>query len=360
MKTILFTGGGSAGHVTGNLVLIPKCLQEGWRVHYIGSETGIEKQLVETQKAVQFHSISTGKLRRYFSWKNVSDVFQVLRGILQAYFLLRKIKPDVVYSLGGFVSVPVVLGARMNKIRTIIHEPDVHMGLANRLCLPFADTVCTTFAETRRKLDSEKAIHVGPLIKESLKAGQRLRGIAACGFHEKQPVLLIMGGSQGAETINRIVRGSLANLLSQFQVIHICGQGKVDYSVHYPGYKQYDFVGEELADLLAAADVVVSRAGSNAISELLALQKPMLLLPHTNGGARTGQLVNAHNFQAAGYADVLLQEQMTTQMFVARIFALYKNRETYLAKMRKSKDGRAVDKVWALLKGAAYEHFDRG
>lgn len=351
--TIVFTGGGSAGHVSGNLVLIPRCSEENWNIHYIGSEDGIECKLTAEYKKVTYHPISTGKLRRYLSWENVTDVFKVVRGIFQSYRLIRKLKPDVIFSKGGFVSVPVVLGAKLNKVPIIIHEPDLNLGLANKISRPFAEVMCTTFRETAQKYNSPKTVYVGPILKEELKLGSMLRGFISCGFTSDKPVLLIMGGSQGAHRINQMVKSVLSELVENFQVVHICGKGKLDHALSMPGYKSYEFVTKELPDLLAMADIVVSRAGSGSIMELLSLQKPMLLIPHIQGGNRSGQRVNAQNFQQQGFADVLLEEQMTSQSFLKAIKQLYKNRTKYIDRMKEHEHGEGADKVMDLIRRAS-------
>jgi UDP-N-acetylglucosamine--N-acetylmuramyl-(pentapeptide) pyrophosphoryl-undecaprenol N-acetylglucosamine transferase len=355
--SIVFTGGGSAGHVSGNLVLIPKCLAEDWDVHYIGSEQGIERKLLsEYKEDVTYHPISTGKLRRYFDWKNVTDVFKIMKGIFQSYRLLRAIKPGVIFSKGGFVSVPVVIGAKLNKVPIIIYEPDLNLGLANKISLPFATHLCTNFLDTVTKSASLKAVHVGPLLKEQFKLADKQRGLAFCGFTSVKPVLLIMGGSQGAHSINQMVNNVLAELIDKFQVVHICGEGKVDYHLSMSGYKSYEFITScELPHLLAMADVVVSRAGSNSMMELLSMQKPMLLIPHTNGGSRSGQLAQAQYFQQTGLAEMLLEEEMTNQTFVHSIMMLYENRSTYKDKMKPYENGRGAYKVMNLIKQVSGE-----
>ena len=350
-KTIVFTGGGSAGHVTGNLVLIPKCAADNWSIHYIGSEQGIERQLLSGHKEVTYHSIATGKLRRYLAWANVTDVFKVMKGIIQAYRLIKRIKPNLVFSKGGFVSVPVVIGARLNRVPIIIHEPDLNLGLANRLSLPFATTLTTTFKETAANVHTQKGVYVGPILKEEFH--YRRRGLSSSGIVRGKPILLVMGGSQGAQSINRIVTEALSTLLDKFQVIHICGKGKVDHSISLPGYRAYEFVTDELPELLAMADVVVSRAGSSSIMELLALQKPMLLIPHTNGGSRSGQLAHAQYFQRAGFADMLLEEHLTALSLVAAIMQLYENRITYSDTMNKHEKSREASPIMDLIRLAA-------
>jgi len=348
-QTIVFTGGGSAGHVTGNLVLISKCAEENWEIHYIGSAQGIERKLVQRHEEVTYHPISTGKLRRYFSWDNVKDVTKVVKGIIQSYRLLREIKPDVVFSMGGFVSVPVVLGAKLRRIPILIHEPDLNMGLANRIARPLANQMCTTFPETAEANSSRHARFTGPIIRPELRTGNTLQGLTLCGFTADRPVVLIMGGSQGAQRINQMVQHTLSELTKSFQIVHICGKGKMDETVTMPGYRAFEFVGDELPDLLAMADIVVSRAGSNSIMELLTLHKPMLLIPHAHGGSLKGQVENAQYFHQRGYASVLLEQDLNEQAFLEATMALYLNRRTYTKSMRMHQDGEGANQVMACI-----------
>ncbi|MCR8658663.1 undecaprenyldiphospho-muramoylpentapeptide beta-N-acetylglucosaminyltransferase [Paenibacillus endoradicis] len=357
-RTIVFTGGGSAGHVTGNLVLIPKCAQENWKIHYIGSEQGIERKLISDLKNVTYHPISTGKLRRYFSWNNVTDIFKVIRGIMQSFRLIRNIKPDVIFAKGGFVSVPVVIGAKLNRVPIIIHEPDLNVGLANKLTLPFSNIMTTTFQETAHKYEKQNAVYVGAILKEGFLSNN-IRSLSSYTFASEKPVLLIMGGSQGAQRINAMVTKVLPELLERFYVIHICGKGKIEHSAAIKGYHCYEFVNDELPDLLALADIVVSRAGSSSIMELLTLQKPMLLIPHTNGGNRSGQLAQAQYFQQAGFADILLEEEMTEPNFLAAIEQLYENRINYRNAMKTYKHGGGADSIMDLIRVVSGQHMNK-
>ncbi|MCR8842163.1 undecaprenyldiphospho-muramoylpentapeptide beta-N-acetylglucosaminyltransferase [Paenibacillus sp. SC116] len=348
-KRILFTGGGTAGHVTANTVLMPKFRANGWELHYVGSEHGIERKMISEYEHVKYHGISTGKLRRYMSWSNITDIFKVLKGIVQAYFIVRKINPDIVFSKGGFVSVPVVIGARLRRVPIVIYEPDVNLGLANRISYTFCTKMCTTFEETAVQYPSNKTVHVGAIVKEELQQVSAERGRTACEFTKDKPILLVVGGSQGAQRINDIVRSTLPYLLLHFQVIHICGAGKVDSTINHNDYKQFEFVGQLYPDLVAMADVVVSRAGSNTLHELLALRKPMLLIPHTVGGAKTGQLINAKHFCDKGYAAMIRQEEMTEEQFVRAVLDVYEQRECYIEAMRQNVTNQAVDKLIALI-----------
>ncbi|KIL41750.1 UDP-diphospho-muramoylpentapeptide beta-N- acetylglucosaminyltransferase [Gordoniibacillus kamchatkensis] len=319
MHKIVFTGGGSAGHVTPNLALISRLQKLGWSVDYIGSNAGIEKEIIE-HEGIPFHHISSGKLRRYFDLKNFKDPFKVMRGVVDACVLLRKLKPDVVFSKGGFVSVPVVVGAWMNRIPVLIHESDMTPGLANKLSVPFAKQVCVTFPETLQHVKGGKAVCTGLPIRDGLAQGSALRGLTLCDFHRQKPVLLIMGGSLGAQKINESVRASLDELLPFVQVAHICGKGNVDSAfAGKRGYKQFEYVQEELPDLLAAADFVVSRAGSTSIFEFLSLRKPMLLIPLSRQASRGDQILNAESFRARGYAAVLAEEELTPASLAAGI-----------------------------------------
>ncbi|MFE9077351.1 undecaprenyldiphospho-muramoylpentapeptide beta-N-acetylglucosaminyltransferase [Bacillus cereus] len=329
-KKILFTGGGTAGHVMINMVLIPKFMEKGWGVEYIGSQNGIEKLLVQN---VKYNSISTGKLRRYWDWENFKDPFKIIKGCIQSYKLMKRIKPDVIFSAGGFVSVPVVIGAWMNKVPVIIREPDSTLGLANKIALPFTTKLCTTFPQTGENVSNEKKVYVGPIVREEIERGNVLRGRSYCKFQQDKPVLLIMGGSQGAQWINNMVRKSLETLLLNFNIVHMCGKGKVDSSIGMEGYMQFEYIGEELPHILNMASVVVSRAGSTAISELLFLKKPMLLIPLTNSSSRGDQVLNAEYFSRQGYAEVILQDKVSMNVFIHAVNKLYTNKERYIQNM---------------------------
>ena len=329
-KKILFTGGGTAGHVMINIVLIPKFMEKGWGVEYIGSQNGIEKLLVQN---VKYNIVSTGKLRRYWDLENFKDPFKIIKGCIQSYKLMKRIKPDVIFSAGGFVSVPVVIGAWMNKVPVIIREPDSTLGLANKIALPCTTKLCTTFPQTGENVSNEKKVYVGPIVREEIERGNVLRGRSYCKFKQDKPVLLIMGGSQGAQWINDMVRKSLETLLLNFNIVHICGKGKVDSSIGMEGYMQFEYIGEELPHILNMASVVVSRAGSTAISELLFLKKPMLLIPLTNSSSRGDQVLNAEYFSRQGYAEVILQDRVSTNTFIHAVNKLYTNKERYIQNM---------------------------
>ncbi|MFS0554113.1 undecaprenyldiphospho-muramoylpentapeptide beta-N-acetylglucosaminyltransferase [Brevibacillus sp. 179-C9.3 HS] len=354
-KRIAFTGGGSAGHVTVNLALMPYFIKMGWEVAYIGSVTGIERELVASLPEVRYIGISSGKLRRYFDWKNVSDPLRVLKGVWQAFRFLGKWKPDVIFSKGGFVSVPVVFGGWLNRLPVVIHESDLTPGLANKLAVPFSSKVCVTFPDTLSHVPKNKGIHVGAVVREELKQGRREAGLSFCSFSAQKPVLLVVGGSLGARRINEAVRHMLTSLLEHFSIVHICGKNQVDDTIQMAGYRQFEYVQEQLPDLLAMADLVVSRAGSNAIYEFLALQKPMLLIPLSREASRGDQILNAQSFEKQGLCHVLLEEELTDDRFYQAVLHLQKNSKSILQRMREEneKTADALAQVIAILQETA-------
>ena len=350
MKKIVMTGGGTAGHVTPNIALMPALRSEGYEISYIGSYEGIEKGLIEAQK-VPYYGISSGKLRRYFDVKNFSDPFKVIKGYYQSIRLLKKIKPDVVFSKGGFVAVPVVLGAKKNHVPVIIHESDITPGLANKIAMPSARVICATFPETLQYVPKGKGVHTGTPIRKELFEGEREKGLSACGFSGEKPVLLMMGGSLGAVKLNDCLREILPELTKTFDIIHLCGKGNLDEALqNRTDYKQFEYVSEGLNDLFAAADFVVSRAGSNSISEFLALKKPSLLIPLSARASRGDQILNAASFEKQGFARVLDEDEMTAETMKKEIFALYENKEKYVVAMEKSPAGDGVAAVMTQIK----------
>jgi len=345
MKTIVLTGGGTAGHVTPNMALIPRLQADGWTVHYIGGANSPEQQLISRMPGVTFHTVSVGKLRRYFDPKNFTDPFRVLRGIRQATGIIRKLKPNVVFSKGGFVSVPVVYGAKLNGVPVVIHESDMTPGLANKLCAPFAMAECCTFPEAIQYTKG-KGVHTGTPIRPELLSGSRESGLRRFGFNDSRPVLMVMGGSTGAQAINQALRLALPKLTNNFQVLHLCGKGNSNSSYNGdPGYVQYEYMNEEMADAYACADIIVSRAGANALCEILAARKPALLIPYPKSASRGDQILNAESFRARGLSHVLMQEDMTPDTLVKAIEKLYHDRGTLYQAMDAEPTGNGIDAV---------------
>ncbi|UJL47524.1 undecaprenyldiphospho-muramoylpentapeptide beta-N-acetylglucosaminyltransferase [Virgibacillus sp. NKC19-16] len=348
-KRILFTGGGSAGHVIVNLALIPVYARAGWEIDYIGSKDGIERKLIGELEDVTYHPISTGKLRRYMSKENLKDPFKVLKGTMQAWRIIGKRKPAVIFSKGGFVSVPVVAAAKLRNVPAVIHESDYTPGLANKIAIPFAKKVLATFEETMQYLPEPKREYVGAVIREELFQGNKEKGLAFAGLTKEKPVLLVMGGSGGAEKINETLRESLSELLPSFQIIHICGQGKVDHSINEEGYAQFEYVNEELKDIFAATDFVLSRAGSNAIFEFLALRIPMLLIPLSKQASRGDQIINAKSFAEKRYARVLEEESLTIEVLVRELQQLREFSSIMTDHMKEYKSEKARERVMEIL-----------
>ena len=336
MKKIVLTGGGTAGHVTPNIALLPSLREAGYEIHYIGSYDGIEKKLIEDYK-ISYYGISTGKFRRYFALKNFTDPLRVIKGYSEARKILKQIRPDIVFSKGGFVSVPVVRAAHSLGIPCIIHESDMTPGLANKLCIPVANKVCCNFPETLKMLPEDKAVLTGSPIRAELRQGNRIAALELCGFTANKPVIMVIGGSLGAASINKVVREALPKLLEDFQIIHICGKEKVDnLLLNVPGYKQFEYVKAELKDLFALADVVISRAGANAICELLALKKPNVLIPLSAKSSRGDQILNAHSFESQGFSLVIDEDDLIDSVLVEKIHEIYFSRQIYIDAMGKS------------------------
>lgn len=349
MKRIILTGGGTAGHVTPNMALMPALKEAGYDIQYIGSHNGMERGLIE-EIGIPYHGISSGKLRRYFDLKNFSDPFKVLKGFAEASRLMKKLKPNVVFSKGGFVTVPVVLAAKRRGIPVIIHESDITPGLANKISIPSATKVCCNFPETIKYLPPEKSVLTGSPIRQELFDGSREEGLSICGFTDDKPVLLVMGGSLGAVAINRSLRENLDALLAQFHIIHLCGKGNLDEQlVDVGGYKQFEYAKEELTHLFAAADLIISRAGANAICELLALQKPNILIPLPATQSRGDQLLNASSFEKSGYSYVLQEEELTSDTLLKAVQYVYDEREEYIQAMKDSKLNDAIDIIMGLI-----------
>ena len=350
-KKISLTGGGSAGHVTPNLALLPQLQAEGIEVHYIGTADGIERTIVSERSDITYHVISSGKLRRYFSWKNFTDPFRVLRGMFQARRIMREVKPAAVFSKGGFVSVPVVIAAHGKHIPVVTHESDYTPGLANKINAKFADKICVTFEDTLSHVGA-KGVHTGTPIRPELYEGDKERGLSFLGFDDKKPILLVMGGSLGAAAVNDAVRAALPKLLLSYDIVHLCGKGKVEESLAQPGYRQFEYVNEELPDVFAATDIVVSRAGANAVFEFLALSKPALLIPLPRSASRGDQILNAGYFARKGFAMVLEQESLTPETLLDAVNDLYDRRLSFIATMSAEPLADGTDEVLAVIRSA--------
>ena len=349
MKRIILTGGGTAGHVTPNIALLPRLKELNYDIHYIGSYNGIEKELIE-QFGIPYHGISTGKLRRYFSVQNFSDPFRVIKVLGEAKKLVKILHPDVIFSKGGFVSVPVVLAGKSRHVPTIIHESDMTPGLANKISMPSASKICCNFPETVKCLPENKAVLTGTPIRQELLSGDAREGLKFCGFNAAKPVILVIGGSLGSVAVNHAVRSILPELLKDFQVIHLCGKDKLDASLNgTEGYVQFEYIKDELPDLFAAADLIISRAGANAICEISALAKPNILIPLSANASRGDQILNARSFERQGYSKVLEEESVNAQTLQSAIREVYENRQTYINAMKKSSHTDSIGRILSLI-----------
>ena len=334
-KKIIFTGGGSAGHVTLNLALIPWFIEKGWEISYIGSKGGMEQELVAKFPEVKYYGILTGKLRRYFSWQNFLDMVKIPLGCLQAIALVHKIDPDIIFSKGGFVSFPVVVGGYVNRKKIFMHESDLTPGLANKLSLPFVSTFYTTFPETEKYVKNKQKVHcVGPVLSDRLFNGSREKGAEFANMDASKPTIMVIGGSLGAKSLNDAVEQNFEAILSKYQLIHIAGKNGYNEKLTHKGYQQYEYVDAELKDLMALADIVVSRAGSNSIFELASLHKPMILVPLPAKSSRGEQSLNAKSFADKGYAEIIKDEDVANpDILLPMLDKVYQNREQYRQNM---------------------------
>lgn len=352
MKRIVLTGGGTAGHVTPNIALLPSLKEAGYEIYYIGSYDGIEKRLT-ADFDITYYGIATGKFRRYFDLKNFTDPFRVIKGYTEARKILKEINPDVVFSKGGFVSVPVVRAAADLKIPCVIHESDMTPGLANKLCISSATKICCNFPETLSKVPADKAVLTGSPIRAELSKGSKEAGYKLCGFNDSKPVVMVIGGSQGAQSVNEVIRESLDTLLKDFQVVHICGKDKMDnLMLSVPGYKQFEYLKGDLKDVFAMADVVISRAGANAICELLALNKPNILVP-LSVGSRGDQILNASSFEGQGFSVVIREEALDPISLVDAVHDVFLNRNRYRENMVGSGQMNSIKTIMSLIEECA-------
>lgn len=348
MTKVVLTGGGTAGHVMGNLAILPGLRERGYDIVYIGSEQGIERELISKVK-LPYYPISSGKLRRYASFENLKDIFRVLKGIKDARKALKAIRPDIIFSKGGYVTVPVAIAAGSLKIPFIGHESDITPGLANKLASRYAKKMLVTFPETQEAF-GPKGITVGSPVRQELFEGSRTHAYEFLDFEQGKPLLLIMGGSMGAMVINRIVWDSLDELVKHYQIAHITGGDHVnpDYPDR-PGYRQFGYVGQEMKHLLTAADFIVSRAGSNSIFEFLAMHKPHLLIPLDYDQSRGDQVLNAESFENAGYSLVIREKDLTTESFLKKLAELDQDALKLKGNMKRADLGDGVNSILRII-----------
>lgn len=333
---VVFTGGGSSGHVTPSLPLIAALKNKGVDIFYVGSKKGIEQSLIKPLK-IPYTAITVGKLHRYWTWKNLLTPFQLLIGITQSFLICRKIKPDVVFSKGGFVALPMVIAAKLNSVPVVVHESDLTPGLANRLSFPFAKLICVTFPETVQYFkNTSNVLLTGMPIRDALQHGDPEKGFKICGFvNKKKPILLIMAGGLGSTIVNESIRRLIKPLTEKFQLIHICGKNKSDFAFEkVKDYKQFEYLHDEFADVLASANLVISRAGATSIYELLALNKPHILLPLSKKASRGDQIDNANYFLNQGLSKVIYFEEFSDEKLIKSVSESYENLDQLKNKLR--------------------------
>lgn len=304
---------------------------EGADIHYFGTEEGIEHQIIQDLGGVPYHVVPSERLRRYASWRNLLTPFLVLKGLIAGALKVRKVKPAVLFSKGGFVSFPVVVGAWLNGIPVIIHESDLTPGLANKLSFPFADKICVGFKDAGKHISAQqKVVFTGAPLRKAIFEADAARGREVFGLDPNRPTFMVTGGSLGARHINEVVRQALPSLLELGQVVHLCGKGNLDASVSdTPGYQQIEYLNEHFADLMAASDVIICRAGANTLMELAALKKPSLLIPLPTASSRGDQLKNAESFAEQGLARVLLDEDLTPDTLLDSLQEMTAHHEQY-------------------------------
>ena len=349
MKKIVMTGGGTAGHVTPNIAMFDLLKRKNYKIYYIGSKNGMEQELIEKEK-IPYHGISSGKMRRYFDVKNFTDAFRVVKGFAQCVGILRRIKPNVVFSKGGFVSVPVVMAAKFLNIPIVLHESDITPGLANKITIPFAKAICASFPETEEHIKNTHVHLTGTPIRKALFEGKADAGLTLCNFESTKPVLLVMGGSQGSVRLNSVLRESLDALLKSYHIVHLCGKNNLDENLkNTAGYAQFEYLNAELPHILALSDIVVSRAGANSIFEFLALKKPHMLIPLPRTQSRGDQILNAESFRKQGFSKVIQEEVLNPSDFLLEVIDLYSHRDKYISAMEASSIQNGVEEVVGII-----------
>lgn len=331
MATVVLTGGGTAGHCTPNLALIPYLVNDFDKICYIGSENGMEKNLA-TNAGLPYYGVPTAKLQRKLTPKNLALPFKVISGIIGAGKILDEIKPDVVFSKGGYVAVPVVIAAKKRGIPVIAHESDYTLGLANKISARFCKKILTAFPETAKTI--KRGEYAGAPLRDALFSANKTDSLKFFGFGGSKPVLLITGGSQGAQAINTAVTAALPDLLPRFDVIHLCGKGNLKNTRKADGYYVAEFL-PQMEKAFACADVCVSRAGANSLFETLSLKIPCVLIPLPKGTSRGDQILNSEYFQKRGLAYVLPQNVLTAESLSFAVNSVYANRFNYARNFNK-------------------------
>lgn len=352
-KHIVFTGGGTLGHVMPNLPLIEHYQQQGWNVSYIGSKKGEEREKIETL-GIRYYAIRTGKLRRYFDWQNFLDIFNVLIAILQSFFILLKIRPNVLFSKGGYVALPPVVGAWLMRVPIVIHESDMTPGLTTKLSKRFARKICVSFQNAAKYFDKSKVHWTGLPVRNLVFEADRMRGLEVSGFDGTRPILLTFGGSLGAEFLNTIIREQVRNsTLAAYDVINICGKEKLDNSMAFANYVQFESLADDFLHIMKAADLVITRGGATSLFELLAMQKLHIIVPLSKRASRGDQIHNARYFSDLGVSSFIEEEDYTWDELQQLMANTLDNKTAVLDKIEQLEFANATQKVIAVIQQAA-------
>ena len=329
MSTILLTGGGTAGHVTPHFAILQELKNHFSKIYYVGSEFGIEKQLVK-EKGIDYYSINPVKLVRSFTLKNAIVPFKFIKSVNEAKIILQKLSPTVVFSKGGYVALPVVIAASSLNIPVITHESDLSIGLSNKIASHYAISVLTTFKKTA--LSVKNGVYVGAPVREELFNNNKQECFDYFKFYNSLPVLLIIGGSSGAKSLNEVFYKSFKEIVKNFNVIHVVGKGNKN-NLSHPHYRQLEYAN--MALVYPIVNVCVSRAGSNTAFELFALKIPTLFMPLPKGNSRGDQIENAKYFSELKVASVLYMQDATPTNFIQKVYDVYKNSNYYIQNIKK-------------------------
>lgn len=343
MKKIVLTGGGTAGHIYPALA-VAESLDKDYEIHFIGGN-GMEKEIIEKEKDITFHGIRTVKLERKLTPKNLLIPIKLIKAIKDAKKVLNEIKPNVIFSKGGFVSVPTVIAGRKLGIPIVSHESDLSFGLANKIILKKCNVMCTTFKQTAKH---KKCVFTGQPIRKKVFQGSRAKILQQGKFDNCLPNLLVIGGSLGAKFINQKVWENLDALTQKFNVVHIAGKQAQEMHTH-KNYLQVSYA-DNIGDYYAFADFAISRAGSGVINELLALRIPSLLIPLSKACSRGDQIQNAKLFANLAIADILEEEDFDNNKFLIKLDNLIKNREKIKKNMNLTQNFNSSEKIVEILK----------
>ena len=349
-KRIIFTGGGTLGHVMPNIPLIRYFQDEGWEVAYIGSKKGIEREKMN-ELNIKYFPIRSGKLRRYFDLQNFLDIFNVSIAIIQAFFIFIRWRPNVVFSKGGYVALPPVIGAWITRVPIVIHESDMTPGLTTKLSKRFATVICTAFKNTLRYLPANKTTYTGLPVRDLVFEASETIGRQFLGEQIDKPILLVFGGSLGAQFLNNLAREHVKNgNLSSFHVVNICGRGQLDPDMNtFSNYQQFESLSDEFLHVMKSAEFVITRGGATSLFELLAMKKPHPVVPLPKSVSRGDQIDNATYFRDLGVSDFIEEEHFEWDTLREKMEMIQQNWPSILTKLDEMAFSQSSEKVRSIL-----------